>query len=59
MFLLPEAFKCLTKREREIVALMLGKGLSSQEIASELEPAIELKTVRKHTENMHRKLEVR
>ena len=59
VFLLPEAFKCLTKREREIVALMLGKGLSSQEIASELEPAIELKTVRKHTENIHRKLAVR
>lgn len=57
VFVLPELFRCLTQREREIVTLMLADGLAAQEIAYDL--GRKVTTVRKHVENIHRKLEVR
>ncbi len=46
----------LTKREREIAWLLVQHGLSAMEIAAQLR--ISVATVRKHIENVHKKLKV-
>lgn len=46
----------LTKREREIAWLLVQHGLSAMEITEQLR--ISVATVRKHIENVHKKLKV-
>jgi DNA-binding CsgD family transcriptional regulator len=53
---LPPAFRSLTAKQREIAMLLVNSGLAPQEIA--YQTGREAATVRKHIENIHKKLNV-